>query len=82
MGEVAFYEQHISDEASKEPVLYCSENLSNFSLEDLEELTLDIAKQLDADDYDHLIRQKDLQFWLNSIQRVYGVVFSREKPKK
>ncbi|MEK6845557.1 MAG: hypothetical protein AABY26_02260, partial [Nanoarchaeota archaeon] len=54
--------------------------LSKLSLEELEKLTGDIAKQWEAGDYDHLIRQNELQFWLDSLQRVYGVVFTKESP--
>ncbi len=68
------------EEKRQQPYQKCASSLSKFSLEELEKLTGDIAKQWEADDYDHLLRQKELPFWLDSLQRVYGVVFTKDSP--
>lgn len=77
--KVAVCEKPTATEKVEPSYQSCSKSLKAFSLEELEKLTGDIAKQWDADDYDHLIRQKELNFWLDSLQRVYGVVFTKDK---
>ncbi len=79
--KVSFYEKPTATEKVEPSYQSCSKSLNAFSLEELEKLTGDIAKQWEADDYDHLIRQKELNFWLDSMHRVYGVEFTKETKK-
>ncbi len=79
--KVSFYEKPTATEKVEPSYQSCSKSLNAFSLEELEKLTRDIAKQWEADDYDHLIRQKELNFWLDSMHRVYGVEFTKENKK-